>query len=196
MPGPTYLEKVVANIAIEEIATVLREVSSTQPQHSETPELSASANAPAGDGPLLLTYAGSVVPSVRPSPPVTSLPTSGLAWSGTMAQCCIATSSPGSGVLWALSPILDLKGPLSTLPWCEQVDRKEQEAVASATTPAAITSDLSTASQGATQPPAETANLRPALRDLDVVQAVQSVSPGQERHLVAMFLLTFPTDLG
>ena len=51
------------------------------------------------------------------------------------------------------------------------------------------------ASQGATQPPAETANLRRALRDLDIVQAVRSVSPGQERHLVAMFFLTFPTDL-
>jgi len=54
--------------------------------------------------------------------------------------------------LQASNPILDLKGPLSTLPWCEQVDRKEQEAVASATAPAAITSELSTASQGATQP--------------------------------------------
>jgi len=51
------------------------------------------------------------------------------------------------------------------------------------------------ACQGATQPPAETADLRLALRDLDIVQAVQSVSSGQERHLVAMFFLTFPTDL-
>ena len=30
---------------------------------------------------------------------------------------------------------------------------------------------------------------------MDVVQAVRPVSPGQERHLVAMFFLTFPTDL-
>jgi len=96
--------------------------------------------------------------------------------SGTLAQYCVATLSSGSGVLWASSPISDLKDPLSTLPWCEQVDWKEQEAVASATAPAAITSELSMASQGATQPPAETADLRPALQDLDVVQAVQSVS--------------------
>jgi len=100
------------------------------------------------------------------------------------------------GVLRASSPILDLKGPLSTLPWCEQVDRKEQEAVASTTAPDAITLKLSTASQGAIQPSAETADLLPALRDLDVIQAVRSVCPGQERHLVAMFLLTFRTDLG
>ena len=103
------LEKVVTNIAIEEIATVLWEVSSTQPQHSETPELSGSADAPvmvelallsgtwlrprhwfqvpaltpglAGDGPWLFAYASMVVPSVRPLPPVTSLPTSGPEWS-------------------------------------------------------------------------------------------------------------------
>ena len=76
------------------------------------------------------------------------------------------------------------------------MDRKEQEAVVSTTAPAAITSELSTASQGATKPPAETTDLRPAVMDLDVIQAVRSVSPGQERHLVAMFLLTFPTELG
>jgi len=113
-----------------------------------------------------------------------------------VAQYHVATPSSGNGVLQALSPILDIKGPLSTLPWCKQMDQKEQEAVASATAPAAITLELSMASQGATQPSAETADLRSALRDLDVVQAVQSVSRGWERHLVAMFLLTFPTDLG
>ena len=175
--SPT-LEKVVANVAIEEITTVLWEVSSTQLQHSETPELSGSADAPAtvelalllgiwllprpwfqvpaltlgpaGDGPRLFAYAGSAVPSVRPSPPVTSLPTSELAWSqGRWRNIAsrLTTPSSGSGVLQASSPMLDLKGPLSTLPWCEQVDRKEQEAVASATAPAAITSELLTASQ-------------------------------------------------
>ena len=96
--------------------------------------------------------------------------------SGTLAQYCVATLSSGSGVLWASSPISDLKDPLSTLPWCEQVDWKEQQAVASATAPAAITSELLMASQGVTQPPAETADLQPTLRDLDVVQAVRSVS--------------------
>ena len=45
--APPTLEKVVTNVAIEEIATVLWEVSSTQPQCSETPELSGSADAPA-----------------------------------------------------------------------------------------------------------------------------------------------------
>ena len=78
---------------------------------------------------------------------------------GTVAQYRITTPSLGSEVLQASSPILDLKGPLSTLPLCEQVDWKEQEAVASATAPAAITSELLTASEGATQPQAKTADL-------------------------------------
>jgi len=45
--APPTLEKVVTNVASEEIATVLWEVSLTQPQHSETPELSGSADTPA-----------------------------------------------------------------------------------------------------------------------------------------------------
>jgi len=52
--APSTLEKVVANVAVEEIATVLREVSLTQPQHSETPEFSGSADAPATVEQLLL----------------------------------------------------------------------------------------------------------------------------------------------
>jgi len=107
--APPTLEKVVTNVAIEEIATVLWEVFSTQPQCSETPELSGSADTPAmmelallsgtwlrsrhwfqvpaltpgpaGDGPWLFAYASTVVPSVRPLPFVTLLPTSGPAWS-------------------------------------------------------------------------------------------------------------------
>jgi len=162
----------VANVAVKEIATVLQEVSSTQPQCSETSELSGLANAPAtveqallsgtwlpprpwfqvpaltpgpaGDGPRLFAYASSE--------------------SGMVVQYRVATPSSGTEVLQVLSPILDLKGALSTLPSCEQVDRKEQEAVVSTTAPAAITSELSTASQGATQPPAETTDLQPALR--------------------------------
>ena len=81
-----------------------------------------------------------------------------------VAQYRVSAPSSGSRVLQALRPILDLKGPLNTLPWCKQVDRKEQEAVASATAPAAITSELSMASYGATQPPTKTADLQPALR--------------------------------
>ena len=56
-------------------------------------------------------------------------------WAGVesliVAQYRVMTPSSGSGVLQASSPILDREGALSTLPWCEQVDWKEQEAVAS-----------------------------------------------------------------
>jgi len=102
---------------------------------------------PAGDGPWLFAYAAAEA--------LASCDFAAHLWasveSGMVAQYRVAMPSLGSGVLQASSPILDLKGPLSTLPWCEQMDWKEQNAVASATAPAAITSELSMASQGATQ---------------------------------------------
>ena len=99
----------------------------------------------------------------------------------------IATVGQWSGPSGASSPLLDLEaveGSLSSLPWCEQVEWEEQEVAASAAAPAAIPSELSTASQEAPQPPAEPADLQPSLRDLDVVHAVQTVCPGQVSHLV------------
>jgi len=117
---------VVANVAVEEIATVLRDIPLTQPQRSETPELSGSADAQArtvkhtGLGHLAFTTAlvpgpsidprsgrgwpsavclcWLAVPSVRPSPLMTLLPTSGM-----VAQCYVAAPSSGSGVLRATS---------------------------------------------------------------------------------------------
>jgi len=43
--APPILEKVAADMAVEEISALLHKVPSTQPQHSETPEVSGSIGA-------------------------------------------------------------------------------------------------------------------------------------------------------
>jgi len=91
---------------------------------------------------------------------------------------------------------LDVKEPLNSLLWVEQVEQKEAEAAAQATAPADVLPESLMDGQMLPSTPADQPiHLCPALRGLDMSHAVCSICPGQLQHIIQLLLQGYCTDL-